>query len=220
MGDTPFILAMKLPDKPKNKRLTDSEVKIISYIEQKFWETGNIATDEVVSLHTNSPLAHVRKCWKNPVFREALQARGINFSQDEDVAVLTPVQLMLANMLLNSHDKTSIRQKLQVLNVSSQQYHGWMRQPAFQSYIRKRAEEQFKSADPDAYMGLVKAVQQGDLRAIQLFFEMRGIYNPKVEVNVNIEVVLTKVVEIISRHVKDESTLNAIAVEFDSLMAS
>lgn len=197
--------------------LSPKHISILSYIEQRFYETGLIPTTSNVANTLNLKEPDVKLAWQNERFRKALLARGLDLSRLEDLDLLTPVQLALANLLLNIHDKTSLRQKLEVLNVTTQQYNAWMRSPGFQNYLRKRAEETFKGADSEAYLGLVKAIQGGDVKAIQLFFEMRGIYNPKVTLDINIEVVLTKVIEIISRHVTNPAILSAIATDFEQL---
>ena len=214
----PSTLAKRSPEPEKTSRkLTQNQTKVLSYIEQRYYETGLIATTEACGSALDLPVGVIRTCLSAEIVKSALLARGIDLERVDDLTVLTPVQLALANMLLNIHDKTSVRMKLEALNVTSQQYHAWLRQPAFQNYLRKRAEETFKAADSDAYLGLIKAVQNGDIKAIQLFFEMRGIYNPRVQVDINIDVVMTRVIEIISRHITDEHTLNAIATDFEQL---
>lgn len=188
--------------KPSPKKLGDLDVRVLSYVEQAFWETGYVPTHEAVANALGVSVGSVGGTWRKPQFRQALIARGIDLKPEQNDKILDPKQVMLANLLLNSHDKRSVREKLEILDVSSQQYHAWMRQDAFQGYLRKRAEEMFKAADPDAYMGLVKAVGNGDVNALKLFFEMRGIYNPRVQVDVNLEAVVVKIVEVVSQFVE------------------
>jgi hypothetical protein len=106
--------------------------------------------------------------------------------------------------------------KLKVLNISTQQYTAWMNDPSFQNYLRKRAESTFKSLDPIAYKTLQEMVEGKDFNALKLFFEMRGIYNPRVDVTINVENVLQKVIEVVSKHV-DPITMAAIADELEGL---
>ncbi len=89
--------------------------------------------------------------------------------------MLTPIQLALANLLLNLQDKKPVKEKLKELSqefgveVTTQQYNVWLRQPAFADYLKQRAESMFKSSDFAAYNGLVKSVESGDLNGIKLF---------------------------------------------------
>lgn len=196
---------------------TAGMVDFIAAVEQVWWETGHIPTDEKISQMTNVSMNTIKSYWKNDTIRNSLMYRGVDLNP-RAVNVLTIQQLDLANLLLNRADTRTLREKLKELEISSQQYHAWMRQPAFSSYITKRAEEMFKGADAEAYQALTDAVRDGDMRAIQLFFEMRGIYQPKLGIEAsNIQGVLMQLIEIITRHVQDPSVLEAIANDIEGL---
>ncbi len=207
----------KQAEAPKPAPLSADQLKVLSFIEQTYFETGLIPVESVVAARTGITLNSVKRYWQDKRFLDFMTGRGIDLTKVQDLEILEPRQLALANLLLNMHDKNSVRAKLEAVNVTSQQYHAWLRDPKFQSYLRKRAEETFKASDAEAYLGLTKAVQNGDVKAIQLFFEMRGIYNPRMQIDLNIEVVLTKVIEIISKHVTDDKVLNAIATDFEQI---
>lgn len=197
--------------------LTDLELKIATFVEQSFWENGALPTEERIAETCGTSTSKVKSCWKNASFRQALVARGVDLDPEKSDNLLTPGQVLLANMLLNTHDTRSVREKLELINVSSQQYHAWLRQPAFSNYLRVRAEEMFKSSDFQAYNALSKTVESGDVQALKLFFEMRGIYNPRLQVDVNIEQVVVRIVEIVAKHVGDPEILTAIANDIESL---
>lgn len=217
---TSFNLEPKPQAKASEKKkslLDEDQFLMLCYIEQKFWETGYIPTNEVIQRELRLDSKTIDRAWKKDTFREAIISRGIDLKGKESGKVLTPTQLMLANLLLNAHDTRSVREKIASINVSSQQYHAWKRQPAFAEYLRKRAEAVFSAADSTAYTKLVEAVEEGDTNALKLFFEMRGIHNPRVQVDVNIQGVMVRVVEIISKHVQDPLVLDAIANEMAML---
>lgn len=197
--------------------LTDAEVRILSLIDQRFWETGGIATDDKVSDDLRLPLKTVQNAWKKPEFRQGLVARGVDLQPEASRGILTPTQVLLANLLCNALDKSSVREKCELADVSTQQYNAWMRQPAFSNYLRKRSEQAFASTDAAAYNNLSNLVEEGDLNGIKLFFEMRGIYNPKLQVEVNVEQVVVHLIEIVAKHVTDPLVLAAIADEIDRL---
>lgn len=214
----PENVATTKPAKRKEKTITERQGEILAYIEQVFWTEGKLPSDDLIVSATGIPADYVRKCWKSAPFRDQLFYRGIQLTPESEIAVkLTPEQLKVANALLNIVDRRSLREKLKALEVSPQQYSAWRRQPAFAEYLRVRAEELFRGADADAYKGLVDLVQDGDLGAIKLFMEMRKIYNPKVEVNININHFMLKIVEVITKHVTDEATLNAIAIDIEAI---
>ena len=204
--------------------LTETEIRILNYVEQVWWEAGGVPTNERLIEDLAVTEDQIKNFWKKPIVTKALAARGIELADaDPSKGILTTPQIIMANMLLNLEDKRSTREKLKELSdavgeeISTQKLAAWRRQPAFNAYLTKRAEELFKGSDPDAYAGLVQLVKQNDLGAIKTYFEMRGIYNPKVTVDVNVGLILTKIVEIVSRHVTDPEILEAIAEDVEKL---
>lgn len=216
-----------LPVEPTQSLATLSVVgiRVLNYLEQVYWESGLLPTAENVAEELSIQISTVRSTFKNETLQNQLAARGIDPTQlitvgklIKESKALSPKQIIVANMMLNLHDKRSEREKLQQVQVSSQQYHAWLRQPAFIEFMRKRGEALFQSSDFAAYKSLVTNVKAGDNKSLELFFRMRGIYNPTVNINVNIEAVLVRVVEVISTHVKDPHVIQAIAAELDSII--
>lgn len=201
----------------RQSELSDEQVDVLAYIEQTWWNHSTIPTNERIADAFGWPVELIRSFWKDSKFKAALVRRGIDFRPERSRAILTPQQLQLANSLLNMHDKRSVREKLREVGVTSTTYHNWLKNQAFQQYLRTRAEELFRGADAQAYMALVSAAEGGDVPALKLFFEMRGIYNPRVQLDVNVDVVLARVVEIVQKHVRDETVLLAIAADLEKL---
>ena len=190
----------------KPKTLNDIEIRIVTYVEQKFWESkdGLAPTNEAVASALQISVKEVEKAYKNDVFRRALITRGVNLDQSRDSGLLTPQQIMAANMMFNVQDKRSIREKLKDINVSPQQYSAWQKQPAWVNYCKKRAETVFEASDASFFMQLVKNMEAGDNKALQMFGEIRGIYNPRITVDVDVNSILMQVVEVLSRHLEPE----------------
>lgn len=195
--------------------LTPDQKRIANFCEQTFWSTGELPTSEAIAETLEVDTNIVRRCWNNDLFRKELVVRGIDFDTDKSKGILSGKQLLVANMILNLTDKRSIRAKLKEAEVTEQQYNAWQRDANFAAYLRRRAEAIFNTSDHDAYLALVETVRGGDVPALKLFFEMRGIYSPKVDINVNVEFVLTRVVEIVAKYVKDPVVLDAIATELE-----
>lgn len=194
---------------------SNEAIDFICAVEQAFWLHGQLPTNEKVNELTGITLKTIEGYWKNQGVRDALMKRGVDLDTSRSKALLNIQQLTLANMLLNFADNRSLREKLNQVGVSSQQYHAWLRQEAFRDYLARRAEDLFKSSDHEAYMSLMGAVRDGDMKGLQLFFEMRGIYNPKQTVEIHIESVMVRVIEVISKHIKDPEVLNAIADDLE-----
>ena len=200
------------------KQLTDRAKKVASATEQYFWELGMIPAYEMIAARTGEKVQYVKGVIeKNALARKRLIAAGVDLEVDRSAEVLTPEQLLAANVVLNSHDKKSLREKLDMLGISSQQWHAWMRQPGFSQYMTKRAESAFESNDHAAYSALQEAVEEGSMDAVKFHFEMRGKYKKSIDVNVNVEEILTHVVEIVAKHVKDPDVILAVANDIEAL---
>jgi len=197
--------------------ISGEQLDVLAAYEQLFWTHGAVPTEERVAELTGVRLETVKKYWQDDEFRQRLQKRGLPLDGGRSEQLLTVQQLDVANRMLNLADNRSKREKLQECGVSPQQYSAWLRQPAFQQYMARRGEELFKSADGDAYRALVGIVEAGDVQGLKLFFEMRGIYNPRMQVDINVDAVMLQVVEVISRHVRDPETLIAIAEDLERL---
>lgn len=193
------------------------EHELMAYYEQVYWETSQLPSDELVSSKTGFPIARIKKFRSSQWFQDQLKARGMSPGETLGDGVLTPEQIVIANMYLNTWDNTSMRQKLEILGISTAQFAAWKRDPAFSRYLQVRAEEQFKASDAAAFKTLTKAVEGGDLNATKLYFEMRGRYQPRVHVSVDIQSILVRMVEIVAKHVDQPETIEAIATELEEL---
>jgi hypothetical protein len=197
--------------------LNEQDIEILFYMEQFYWKNGRLPSVEVVSQTLKIEPPEIRKTWLKDGFQESLVRMGVLSHVDKKDGVLTPKQAMLVNMLMNVEDKQSVRQKLAALDITSTQYNAWLRDPVFQEYLKLRTEQLFQFSDHEAYKSLLQAVTNQDVSAIKLFFEMRGIYNPRVQIDINIETVIYRVVEIVAKHIKDPIAIEAIARDIESL---
>jgi hypothetical protein len=198
-------------------KLTEQQSRALAFIEQAFYSHGGLPTNDQIAETLGISAGTIARYWQNESFRAALAKRGIDLSPEASKGLLTPKQLHVANMMLNMHDKRSPREKLKEADVTSQQYHVWLRQSAFQNYLKRRAEELFKASDSEAYMSLIETVRGGDVNAIKLFFEMRGVYTPRAQLDVNVESVMVRVIEIVAKHVQDGVVLQKIADDIEAL---
>lgn len=209
------------------KRLNSEEEKldergytVLNFIEEHFWRTGEFPSAEVIHAKCSLPVVYTNLVYQDKQLLLCLEKRSLPVDRlERPTGNLSAEQLLVANMVLNVEDVSSLRQKLKAAGVSMQKYNTWMNDPVFSGYLRKRSEEIFASTDYSAYMALAKAVEDGDMQAIKLFFEMRGIYNPRLQLDININAVMVQVVEIITKHVKDPQTIIEIASELEGLGA-
>lgn len=187
-------------EKNGKKVLTESDLRLVAYVEENFWlnnvspPVGNIS--EALEL----PVEDVIEILNDSTVSEYLASRAVHNPLIESVPIqgLTAQQLFAANILLNSQDKKSLREKLKIAGVSVQQYHAWMNDSRFSGYLQQRAERIFTASEYQVRQALVDTAVDGDTAAIKFYFEMIGKYVPKMEHNINMEGLLAQVVEIVS----------------------
>lgn len=219
-----MVGASSVPEPDQKPKLSSQAITLLNYCEQVFWEAGLLPTPENCSEELGLGRETVNKWFKDQTFRTQIATRGMDPEQlifpgklIKESKALSPRQIIVANLMLNLHDKRSEREKLHEVQVSPQQYSAWLRQPAFVEFLRKRGEALFSASDFLAYKSLINNVKAGDNKALELFFSMRGIYNKSVNVNLNIDVVLTQVIEIVARHVTPQ-VMNLIAAELEQVI--
>jgi len=198
--------------------LTANEISLLNYIEQEYLLHGSVPTEErCLSVGVVKDINVYRRAYKKSDFREALEERGIplyNLGDPESGSyVLTPNQLVAANVMLDLRDNRSQKKKLQELGIPTQTWEAWLRDPAFQHYIRTRAENILGDNIHESHLALVDRVRSGDVAAIKYFNEITGRYVPAATGQVDVAQVLMRVLEVIQRFVLDPATQSLIADE-------
>lgn len=154
--------------------------------------------------------------FKDAEFREALLQRGIALRDFDTVrgnGVLTEHQLVVANTLLDFADRRSQSKKLADLNCPTATYQSWLKDPAFQEYVRNRAENSLGDNLHGVHGGLLDAAMRGDTSAIKLYYELTGRFVQGSSGAVDVSLILLKILEVIQRYVQDPAVITAIADE-------
>lgn len=209
----------------------DNKLQIGATYQQMFWESnGLLPTIEQVleKLQGIYPEDQVRDYVASEQFQTKLKMLGMKV-ESPVLGLLSPEQIMVANMEMSLLDRRSIRLKLDEFNkamkkldpdfrnITITQYEGWRKDPAYQEYISKRSKLQYESLETEAYNQLAKMIANGDQGAMKLLFELKGRLNKTLNINMNVEGTLVRVVEIITRHVKDPQILEAISTDIEAL---
>jgi len=138
---------------------------------------------------------------------------------------LTPVQLIVANTLLDLVDTRSHKKKLQDLGTSTTQYAAWLKDPVFSQYLRERAEGMLGENQHEAHLALLDKVRMGDMKAIAYYNELVGRYisQPTASQNgngqpVDFKNLLVKILEIIQDEVNDPDASLRISERFKAMI--
>ena len=211
----------KITTKPENEPVLDQNaLRIITFLEQKYFETGEIPTVEqtcnLLGLSGSTVLSYLDK----PAVKETLKRRGIQMVNSDGLVSIE--QAYLINLMLDTFDRRGIREKLKALKdtmgieITFAQYNAWMKDPNFKRYLVKRAEIQFDSIAPVAKNKIVQAIEAGNLAAIEYYHEMTGIYSRRSAEMLDMRKLLAQIIDILSRHVQPE-VLQAVATELEVL---
>lgn len=148
-------------------------------------------------------------------FQQAIELRGIPWKSD--YKGITPEQQRVITLITNPTDRRPLGRRLKSAGVSWATYQAWCKQPHFKNYVDKLAEEILQENISTAHTMLTNRVQNGDLNAIKFFYELTGRHDPNRVENVNLRAVITQILEIIQRRVRDPETLQAIASDMSML---
>lgn len=206
------------------KALTSKQHELLTFIQQEWLLHGHVPTREkCVEAGVCEPQFYTA-CIQNPSFRAAMDVRGISLKSITDDApassALTERQLICANTMLDLRDNRSQKKKLTELGIPTQTYEAWLRDPAYQSYIRARSENMLPDNQHESHLALLDRVRSGDVNAIKYFNEITGRFTPaSAQPQINIGEMLMSVLEILQRHIKDPEVLSGVGEDLMALGA-
>lgn len=170
--------------------------------------------DYLKSLGYNVTKKELETFKNNPLFKKSLDSRGIVIDASYvSSGKLTSRQMTAASVMSNYVDRRSDEKKLRDLGISSTEWSTWMLDEKFVTYLQGRTERLLGNSIHEAHMGLIRGVRQGNVQAIKLLYEVTDRYNPDKDSQVNVRMLLGRVVEVIQKHVKDPQILNNLAQE-------
>lgn len=195
------------------RQFSEKQLRFMDFLEQCYYITSGLPSKDKALAAVPGLTASEYARWieSDDVLNHMSEVRGIDLRETRNTEALTAEQLVVANTLLNLSDKRSERNKLKDLKVSPAKYEAWKKDPAFQQYMRHRAEAALGEAIPDIHMALIDVAKRGDISGIKLAYEMTGRWSSKTVGDLNVEFLLMKVIEVIQRHITDPEKLISIA---------
>lgn len=195
------------------KPLSEKDHKLLAYMEQEYLLRGAIPSKEKCIQVGVTDSTHWNKCIKSSDFRNAMVVRGLSLrgydlnATDQTDYVLTEEQLVAANFMLDLRDNRSQKKKLNDLGITTGKWEAWLRDPAFQSYIRTRAENLLGDNLHESHLALVDRVRSGDINAIKYFNEITGRYVPQSNDKADVNAVLMLVLEVLQQELSSSPEL-------------
>lgn len=187
--------------------LSERERALINHCEMEWFLKGRLPTPEQLQEKFNLSPKALNAILSDELVRKSFDGRGIPTIEGR---ALTADQVTAINTVLNTTDKRSQTKKLADMGISAAQWNGWKKNPAFKEYYKSRVEDIFGEALPDVHMALMDRAVNGDLGALKFYYEITGHYTSEGKA-VDLKMIMERVFEIISIHIKDPSLLAAIA---------
>lgn len=193
---------------------------VVAVVWMEYSSTGRLLTQagdiaEVVRLAPEYVALILRK----PEYIAALEARGVPVARD--MTGLNEKQVLALQVLLDPTDGLTLQKKLKRVGVSMTTYRTWLRNPNFRRHMDTVANNLINDHLPDMFVQLVGKATEGDLPSMKYALEVSGRYNPTLEArrqdNIDIVVLLSKMTEVIQKHVQDPETLEKISRDFRQL---
>lgn len=198
--------------------LTERHRNLLDFIEQYWYMNSAYPSVAAIGAWAKSEGLDFKKA--REVEKELayfLSKRGIKAKTANSVR-LTDTQLAAANLVLNFMDRRSPPQKLKSLGVTPTEWQGWLKQPAFADYLKHRTGETLDANTHEAHLGLLKAVERGDASALKLYYEITGAYKQNENPAVNLQLVVSLLIEVIEKNIPDPAVKLAISKDVELVM--
>lgn len=209
--------------------LTELEQSFVTLMSQHYMLNRSLPTVEAAEEEYGFERKDFTTLIKRISVQTALEEYGVNlgdYKLSEDGTVkpqwanksLTPLQLLVANTLLDLKDSRSERKKLQELGVTTRTYNAWRRDPVFASYVKERAEQLVGDHESDVLVALIDQATAGNIKAIEYYLEFtnRYIRQPQTVINAQANqfdpvAFVVKIIEIIDEEIEDSQVALRIA---------
>lgn len=151
-------------------------------------------------------------------FRQAIAVRGVAWEDDSGLTLEQHTALL---KLTDFTDRRSTSVKLKDIGVPFAKHQAWMRNALYAATYRKMTEDSLGSeAATLALNKLMGNVEAGDQRAIEKALEITGRYDPANKQLEDVRSLVTRLVEVVIRNVKDENVRRAILSDMRDVTSS
>ena len=214
--------------------LTDWQLEFLMMCQMYYNIYGILIPEEVAVKRYGITEDQYQQTLKQEPVQEALLKNGIIKPDVERLLpkaeVLSPRELIIANVMSDIIDSRSDKKKLQDHNFSTAEYQRLLRKPAFQEYLRELADSSLQAGQHEAALALMDKVLQGDLKAIAYYNEYMGRFVPAAKQSTTVNVgngsggdlqwIVTHLMEIIIDEVTDADTATRIGDRIKSLIGN
>jgi hypothetical protein len=164
------------------------------------------SVDQVAS-YSNCKKKTVAKILDTDEFLVVITARGCNWTQAKG---LTSKQMLSLTVLSNPSDRRDLRAKLRSIGATYAEYQAWLKQPLFQEKVTEITEAMLGDNIGNVHQSLVNQATGGNVRAIELFYQITGRHDPAQKQVVQMDIIIKLLLEILTRRISDTEVLDMI----------
>lgn len=184
---------------------------IVSAFDTAYRVNGAVPTvDAVALLWPSIPKQTISKMMLTQEFKDALAYRGVNWDPENGLTMEQQTTLL---KLSDPFDKRALSTKLKELGVPMPRYQAWLKQPLFFEIYNNYTQNSYREALPALRNRLISNAEAGDHKAIELVFAITNEWNPAQQSLEDARVIIMKIVEAITTHVKDPDVRKAILTD-------
>lgn len=163
-------------------------------------------------------LKKLAKVMSTDEYADALATRGIYKTKIANG--ITAEQSYCLEILTDpSRSRQSMETKLKAAGVSYTKYRSWLKNPLFASVFSTITENMLTEHQGDVHVALVNKATNGDVRAIEYFNKLTGRFDPDRGQVLNLQAIISGLLEIITKNIRDPQILDAVVVDIDKLIA-
>lgn len=195
------------------------EVQMLGHLEFNFYAKDGYPTWEELKELTQYTDVQLRLLMTH--VNERLELRGLpNYPIPSQLAPvgwksdLDPLFVIAVTEVTNVTNKASTEAKLKKIGVTPRQWDAWLLDSSNYNYYKLMVQSKWNRTEDSAQLGLMSLVEKQDLQAIRYYHEFTGRFKPSTELNVNLGVIVARMMEIFSHHVPP-ATLSKIAEELN-----
>lgn len=184
---------------------------IVSAFDTAFRINGALpSVDEIHLLWPKIPKSTISKIMLTGEFRQALAYRGVEWDPENGLSMEQQTALL---KLSDPYDKRALSTKLKELGVPMPRFQAWLKQPLFFQIYNQHSQNAYREALPALRNRLISNAEAGDHKAIELVFAITNEWNPAQQSLEDARVIIMKIVEAITTHVKDPDVRKAILTD-------
>ena len=122
---------------------------------------------------------------------------------------------LATTLICDISDKRTKAAKLKDAGLTTRQWTGFLKRRSHYNFFQSRLEKVWNDeVEPNAKLAISRAVEAGDLQAVKYFHEYTDRYRPQDQQIVNLQLIITGLLEILAKHLSKE-LLQTVASELE-----